>query len=102
MEQLDRNLQRRVWNRVYDKGSLPLTPRQRQALRQSLARSRENLTLYEKMEHHGIYGDAFAKLRSETAEHIKMLQQAFLYFICASSPSSTPPAQPSRQAAPPR
>ena len=75
MEKLDRNLQRRVWARVYDKGNLSLTPRQRQALRQSLVRNRENLALYEKMEHHGIYGDAFAKLREETAEHIKMLQQ---------------------------
>jgi hypothetical protein len=75
MEKLDRNLQRRVWARVYDKGNLSLTPRQRQTLRQSLARSRENLALYEKMEHHGIYGDAFAKLRAETAEHSKMLQQ---------------------------
>ena len=26
------------------------------------------------MEHHGIYGDAFANLREETAEHSKMLQ----------------------------
>ena len=75
MESLDRNLQRRVWNRVYDQAGSPLSPGQRKALRQSLARSRENLALYEKMEHHGIYGDAFAKLRAETAEHIKMLQQ---------------------------
>ena len=75
MEKLDRNLQRRVWARVYDKGSMPLTKKQRQLLRQSLARSRESLALYEKMEHHSIYGDAFAKLRAETAEHVKMLQQ---------------------------
>ena len=74
MEKLDRNLQRRVWARVYDKGSMPLTEKQRQLLRQCLARSRENLALYEKMEHHCIYGDAFGKMRAETQEHIKMLQ----------------------------
>ncbi len=75
MEKLDRNMQRRVWARVYDKGSMPLKEKQRQRLGQCLVRSRENLTFYEKMEHHSIYSEAFAKLRAETAEHIKMLQQ---------------------------
>ena len=75
MKPLDPNVQRRVWGRVYDKASLPLTPQQQQALRHCLRRSRENLAFYEKMEHHSIYGEAFARLRTETAEHIKMLQQ---------------------------
>ena len=75
MEQLDRNLQRRVWGRVYQQAGLPLSPRQRQALRQSLARSRENLAIFEKMQRHSIYAEAFKRLASETAEHIKMLQQ---------------------------
>ena len=75
MKPLDPNVQRRVWARVYDKASLPLTPQQQQTVGQCLRRSRENLTFYEKMEHHSIYGEAFAKLRAETAEHVKMLQQ---------------------------
>lgn len=75
MQSLDRKLQRRVWARVYDGGAMPLTPQQRRLVGQSLARSRENLAFYEKMENHGLYAEAFKRLKSETAEHIKMLQQ---------------------------
>ena len=75
MEKLDRNLQRRVWARVYDKQGMPLNPKQREMVRRCLERSWENMAVYEKMKTHGIYGDAFAKLQTETAEHIKMLQQ---------------------------
>ena len=75
MEKLDRNVQRRVWARVYNKKAVPLTPQQREALRRCLERSRENLTVYEKMKDHGIYAEAFARLHAETTEHIKMLKQ---------------------------
>ena len=75
MEKLDRNMQRRVWARVYNKTAAPLTPQQRQTLRRSLERSRENLAIFEKMKDHGIYAEAFARLHAETAEHIKMIKQ---------------------------
>ena len=75
MEKLDRNLQRRVWARVYDKQGMPLNQKQRETLRKCLERSRKNLAVYEKMKSHGIYGDAFTRLYKETAEQMKMLGQ---------------------------
>ena len=75
MKPLDRNMQRRVWSRVYDPGSAPLTPQQKQLLQRCLQRSKENLAVYEKMEKHGLYAEALSRLQTETAEHIKMLQQ---------------------------
>ena len=75
MEQLDRNMQRRVWARVYPNKRGGLTPQQRQILQRCLERSKENLTVYEKMQKHSFYGEAFGKMYTETAEHIKMLQQ---------------------------
>ena len=75
MEKLDRNMQRRVWARVYDKRAAPMTPKQRETLRRCLERSQENQTVYEKMKNHRIYGDAFARMHEETAEQIKMLKQ---------------------------
>ena len=75
MEKLDRNMQRRVWARVYPNKWGGLTPQQRQTLQRCLERSKENLAVYEKMQKHGFYGEAFGKMYAETTEHIKMLQQ---------------------------
>ena len=78
METLDRNMQRRVWARVYPNQRGVLTDRQRQQLRRCLERSRGNLAVYEVLQKHGIYGEAFARMYAETAEHMKMLQQMLL------------------------
>ncbi len=75
MKPLDRKLQQRVWSRVYEPSAAPLTPQQKQALRKCLQRSKENLSVFERKDGYGIYAEAFAKLRTETTEHIKMLQQ---------------------------
>ena len=75
MEQLDRNMQRRVWSRVYPQQPAGLTPQQRQRLRRCLERSREDLSFYQKMENHSLYAEAFAHLATQTTEQIKMLQQ---------------------------
>ena len=75
MQSLDKKMQRRVWARVYDQKDESLTRPQRQALRQCLERSRENLALYEKLQSHGLYAGAFDRLRLETEEQIKMLRQ---------------------------
>ncbi len=75
MKPLDQQLQRRVWARVYNQSAAPLTARQRQALQRCLQRSRENLAFYQKMQRHSLYAEAFTRLASETAEHIKMLNQ---------------------------
>jgi hypothetical protein len=75
MERLDRNMQRRVWSRVYPNKGMGLTPQQREVLRRCLARSKENLGFYQKMSNHSLYGQAFARLAEETGEQIKMLTQ---------------------------
>ena len=75
METLDRNLQRRVWSRVYPGRPGGLTPQQRQRLHRCLVRSKENLAVYEKMVGHGLYGPAFEYLSQQTQEEIKMLMQ---------------------------
>ncbi len=75
MKPLDRNLQRRVWARVYDRTAVPMTAQQRQALVRCLQRSRENLTFYQKMQSHSLYAEAFTHLANQTAEQIKMLKQ---------------------------
>ncbi len=75
MQPLDKQMQRRVWARVYDRKAAPLSPQQRQSLQRCLVRIRENLAVYEKMEGHSIYAEAFARLHAETAEQIKMLKQ---------------------------
>ena len=75
MEQLDRNMQRRVWARVYPERPSGWSPKQRQALQRCLARSKENLAIFEQLEKNSFYSQAFGKLAGETKEHIKMLRQ---------------------------
>ncbi len=75
MKPLDRNMQRRVWSRVYDPSAAPLTPQQLQLLQRCLQRSRENLAVFGKLDRQGMYAEAFSRLHTETAEHIKMLTQ---------------------------
>ena len=75
MEPLDRNMQRRVWARVYPEHPSGWSPKQRQALQRCLARSKENLAIFVQLENHSLYGQAFGKLAGETREHMKMLQQ---------------------------
>ena len=76
MESLDRQMQKRVWDRVYQPPAPPpLTPQQRQRLQQCLQRSEGNLRVYESMTHHILYGEAFQRMARETAEQIKMLRQ---------------------------
>ena len=76
MEHLDRQMQKRVWGRVYPQAPIPrLTPQQRQAVQQALQRNEKNLAFYEKMASHDPYGDAFHRMATEAAEHSKMLRQ---------------------------
>ena len=76
MEKLDRQLQARVWERVYAQPPEPrLTSQQRQMLQQALQRNERNLAFYEKMANHQPYGDAFRRMITDAAEHSKMLRQ---------------------------
>lgn len=76
MEKLDRDMQKRVWDRVYPQTPTPrLTQQQRQALQRCLQRNESNLAFYEKMAGHDPYGDAFRRMAEEATEHSKMLRQ---------------------------
>ena len=75
MQKLDRQLQRRVWARVYGGQPVAWTDRQRQALERARNNCRKNLALYERMTSHALYAEAFHRLAEETKEHIKMLNQ---------------------------
>ena len=76
MEKLDRQMQKRVWDRVYGQSQTPrLSQQQRQALQQALRRNEANLAFYEKMTNHETYADAFRRLAADAAEHSKMLRQ---------------------------
>ena len=74
MEKLDKNLQRRVWQRVYDQPA-SLTKQQRQSLAQCLQRAMANRAVLESLENHSLYAEAFTRMANETGEHCKMLRQ---------------------------
>lgn len=73
---MDKNTERRVWQRVYGNPSPPprLTPQQRQNLRHSLQRAEANLRFFESQRDHPMYREAFTHLALQTAEHCKMLR----------------------------
>ena len=78
MEKLDKRMQQRVWDRVYQPPAPPLpplSPQQRQKLGSCLQRCQMNLAVYESMTSHPVYGEAFTRMARETAEQIKMLRQ---------------------------
>lgn len=72
---MNRNTETNVWRRVYAKPPAPLSPRDRRELQACLQRAQENLRRYERGVRDPIYGDAFARMAAETAEHCKMLRQ---------------------------
>lgn len=76
MEPLDRQMQKRVWDRVYAQPpKQPLPPPLRNQLQQCLQRSRANLLIYERNTEHSLYGSAFSHLATQTQQQIQMLQQ---------------------------
>ena len=74
---MDKNTERRVWQRVYGSPQPPprLTPQQRQNLRRSLERATANLRFFETQRNDPVYAEAFAHLALQTEEHCKMLRQ---------------------------
>lgn len=77
MNPYDSEAAARVWQRVYaqKRPKAQLTQRQREALRRCMQQTSANLTVYEHLCSHPVYGDAFTRLRDETQEQIKMLRQ---------------------------
>jgi hypothetical protein len=71
MDVIDRNTEKRVWQRIYGQP----TPLRRECLLQCLRREEANFHRYDNLRHHSIYGDAFGRLADDALEHIKMLRR---------------------------
>lgn len=72
---MDRQMQQRVWQRVYGKPMPPKSQYNREKLQQCLRRAQMNFRYYDTLRMDPIYGAAFARLADDTMEHIKMLRQ---------------------------
>lgn len=70
---MDNNMEKRVWQRVY--GKVPPRRIPMQELRRSLNRAEANLRFYESQSRDPVYGEAFKRMATETAEHCKMLRR---------------------------
>ena len=69
---IDKQMERRVWQRIYGK---PMPRYSREKLQQCLRREEVNFRYYDDQRMDPVYGEAFARLATETMEHIKMLRQ---------------------------
>ena len=72
---IDKQMERRVWQRIYGNTRPPRQRLNREKLLQCLRREEINFQHYDSLRHHEIYGPAFARLADDTTEHMKMLQQ---------------------------
>ncbi len=70
---MDKNMERRVWQRVYGTTQPRRVPMQE--LRRSLNRAEANLRFYESQSRDPVYGEAFTRMATETREHCKMLRR---------------------------
>ncbi len=70
---MDKNMERRVWQRVYGTARPRQPPMQQ--LQKSLHRAQANLRFYESQTQDPIYGEAYTRLAMETREHCKMLRR---------------------------
>lgn len=72
---IDRDMERRVWQRVYGR-PMPQRPGySREKLQQCLRREQMNFQYYDHLRMDPVYGMAFARMADEAGEHIKMLRQ---------------------------
>ena len=72
---IDKQMERRVWQRIYRNPPSPARRLNREKLRQCLRREEMNFGHYDSLRHHEIYGPAFARLADDAAEHMKMLRR---------------------------
>ena len=72
---IDKQMERRVWQRVYGQQTPLRQNLNREKLRQCLRREEMNFEYYDSLRHHETYGPAFSRLADDGAEHIKMLRR---------------------------
>lgn len=71
----DKELQKRVWQRVYGENRPQIDPNRRQELTRCRRRELENARNYGAMVNHSRYGEAFRHLKQQAEEHAAMLEQ---------------------------
>lgn len=74
MVRIDRDMERRVWQRVYGKQQ-PQKQVDKKVLEQCYRREMANFTFYDRNREDPVYGAAFTRLAQDAQEHCKMLQQ---------------------------
>lgn len=72
---IDKNMERRVWQRIYPQPPRELPKWRRDRLQQCLQREQQNFRYYDDLRMDEMYGPAFGRLADDAIEHIKMLQQ---------------------------
>lgn len=72
---IDKNMERRVWQRIYGQSVPPRPAYSREKLMQCLRREEMNFQYYDSLRCDSIYGPAFGRLADDALEHKKMLRQ---------------------------
>lgn len=72
---IDKETERRVWQRIYGKPLAQSPGYSREKLQQCLRREQMNFRYYDNHRMDAQYGMAFDRMANDAAEHIKMLRQ---------------------------
>ena len=72
---IDKQMERRVWQRIYGQQQPTFRRYSREKLRQCLRREEMNFQYYDSLRMDETYGPAFGRLADDALEHIKMLRQ---------------------------
>ena len=72
---IDKQTERRVWQRIYPQSNVQPPKWQRERLTQCLRREEANFSYYDQLRMDPVYGPAFARLADEALEHSKMLRR---------------------------
>ena len=72
---IDKQMERRVWQRIYGNNTPQRQSLNREKLRQCLRREEMDFRYYDALRQHETYGPAFSRLADDAAEHMKMLRR---------------------------
>ena len=72
---IDKQTERRVWQRIYGRPQEIRRRYSQEALRQCLRREERNFQYYDSLRMDETYGPAFGRLADDAMEHVKMLRQ---------------------------
>ena len=72
---IDKQMESRVWQRIYGRPQMVNRRYSREKLRQCLRREEINFQYYDSLRMDETYGPAFGRLADDAMEHMKMLRQ---------------------------